>query len=296
MGNASGSPLRLHPLHESIGCEITGLDLSDPDVWGRDAGAIDVLRGAFADRGLLLIRGDRLPGETQVAFAARFGPLLAERGLWAYVSNVRADGIVREGALLFHSDFAFTRSATRAISLHALEVPRDGAPTEFADARRAVRMLPPDLRARLEGRRVLNVFDFHHPGDRPMKRETVRAGSPSYEHPVVARHPQTGAEVLMAGEMHTDCIVGLPPSESDAILRDVFAVLYDPGNVWRHRWSVGDLILWDNVALQHARRAIPLDEPRTLQRVVLGDYTPRELVPDLAGLLAAGHSAGSRGR
>jgi taurine dioxygenase len=120
-----------------------------------------------------------------------------------------------------------------------------------------------------------------------MRRSTVRPGSPWYEHPVIARHPRTGVEIVMAGAMHTDSIVGVPAAESDALLREIFAILYDPANVLRHAWSVGDLVLWDNIALQHGRRDIPLDEPRTLQRVVLGDYTPSELVPHLAELLAA---------
>mgnify|MGYP006197487709 CR=1 FL=1 len=59
-----------------------------------------------------------------------------------------------------------------------------------------------------------------------------------------------------------------------------------PANCFAHRWRVGDLVIWDNVALQHGRRDIPKHEARTLQRVTLGDYTPWELVPDLNELLA----------
>ena len=107
------------------------------------------------------------------------------------------------------------------------------------------------------------------------------------EHPVLAPHPRTGDEVVMANQMHSDSIVGLPAAESDALLRDLFAVLYDESNVLRYDWSVGDLVLWDNIAVQHGRPDFPVDQPRTLQRVVLGDYTPGELVPNLEELLAA---------
>lgn len=269
-----------------IGVDVLDVDLAAGVERDGDALPIDELRSAFVDRSLLRFAGQKLSGEQQVAFVARFGPLLAERRLWGYVSNVRDDGIVREGALLFHSDFAFTRMPVQAISLHALEIPAAGAPTVFADARQAAARLPTDLRTRLAGRRVLNLYDFHAPGDQPMRRDTVRPGSPGFEHPILAPHPRTGEQVVMANQMHSDSIVGLSGAESDALLRDLFAVLYDDSNVLRYDWSVGDLVLWDNIAVQHGRPDFPVDEPRTLQRVVLGDYTPGELVPNLEQLLA----------
>jgi taurine dioxygenase len=276
--------VRIKELAGSIGVDVDGVDLLGV---ASTASEIDALRDAFAVRHLLLVRGDVIPGMTQAGFVARFGPLVPERQLWGFVSNVRDDGIVREGALLFHSDFAFTHSPTAAISLHALEVPTDGAPTLFANAVRAAETLPTDLRRRLAGRRVVNVYDFHLPNDRPMRIEDADPRAPRCEHPIVGTHPLTGSDVVMANEMHTDHIVGLPRTESDALLADLFAVLYDGGNLLEHRWHVGDLVLWDNVALHHGRRDIPTDEARTLQRVTLGSYTPAELVPNLTELLAA---------
>jgi taurine dioxygenase len=189
--------------------------------------------------------------------------------------------------LLFHSDFAFTVAPVDALSLHAVDVPADGAPTRFANAVHAARVLPDDLRSRLAGRRVVNVHDFHLPNDRPMRVAEAHPRSPRYEHPVIGVHTRTGEPVVMANEMHSDHVVGVPPAESRALLTDLFGVLYADENVLEHRWATGDLVLWDNVALHHGRRDIPRDEPRTLQRVTLGDYTPGELVPNLGELLAA---------
>ena len=276
--------MQLQPL--TVGVDVLSVDLAAGVQRSGDVLPIDELRSAFAENSLLRFANQQLSGEQQVAFVARFGPLLAERRLWGYVSNVREDGIVPEGALLFHSDFAFTRRPVQAISLHALEIPASGAPTLFADARRAASQLPPDLRARLEGRRVLNVYDFSAPGSQPMRRSTIRPGSPCFEHSILAPHPRTGEQVVMANLMHSDSIVGVPAAESDALLRDLFAVLYDDSNILRYDWSVGDLVIWDNIAVQHGRPDFPENEPRTLQRVVLGDYTPGELVPNLEKLLA----------
>jgi taurine dioxygenase len=281
--------MELRALAAGFGVEAVGVDLLGA---ASPAADIDSLREAFDRSHLLLLRGEPLQGEVQTAFAARFGTLVPEGRLWNHVSNVRPDGIVPEGALLFHSDLAFTPSPVHAICLHALEVPSDGAPTRFADAVGAAKRLPSGLQQRLEGRSVLNVFDFLLPNDRPMRLAEVDARSPRCEHPVIGTHPRTGAPVVMASEMHTDHIVGLPPSESASLLADLFAVLYDDDNLYEHRWSVGDLVLWDNLALQHGRRDIPIDEPRTLQRVTLGPHSPRELVPNL-GELVAGESCGA---
>ena len=87
--------------------------------------------------------------------------------------------------------------------------------------------------------------------------------------------------------LHSERIVGVGAAESDALLADLFDVLYDDANTYAHEWAVGDLVVWDNVALHHGRRDFPRAEARTLQRVTLGLYTPSEAVPDLADLLAA---------
>lgn len=280
--------MRLCDLPGTIGTELLDVDLSnangvDPN-WSVDD--IRALRAALDDRHLLLHHGDVLTGLAQTAFAARFGPLVPERTIWGYVSNTRADGIVREGPLLFHSDFAFTDHPVRFLSLHAIEMPADGSPTLWVDAMAAVDRLPGDLRDRLETLRVLNCFDLLVDGDHRMRVADIDPRSPRTEHPVIAPHPRTGRPVIMANAMHTDSIIGVPEAESEALLADLFAVLYDESNRYEHRWAVGDLVVWDNIALQHARGDIGTDEPRTLQRVTIGEYTPGELLPQLGELLA----------
>jgi taurine dioxygenase len=130
------------------------------------------------------------------------------------------------------------------------------------------------------------VYDFHLPNDRPMRLRDADPRSPRFAHPIIGRHPRSGAEVIMANEMHSDSIIGLPQAESDALLRELFAVVYDESNVLEHRWAIGDLVIWDNIALHHGRRDISTNEPRTLQRLTLGLYTPSELVPNLDELLS----------
>jgi taurine dioxygenase len=70
----------------------------------------------------------------------------------------------------------------------------------------------------------------------------------------------------------------LPLGESDALLEELFAVLYDPAHIYDHHWRAGDLVIWDNLAVQHARAAFGT-APRTLQRVSITQYGYWEQVP-----------------
>jgi alpha-ketoglutarate-dependent taurine dioxygenase len=282
--------MRLRDLAGDIGSEIFDVDLTS-NAPSLTADEIDALRKRWDERHLLLIPGTELSGSTltgeqQLAFVARFGRLICERRPWGFVSNVRPDAVVREGALLFHSDFGFTSTPVEGISLHALDIPDDGSPTVFADACGAVHRLPSELRSRLERLTVLNCFDFGQPQSEHWPESKLSRGSPRYAHPVIGTHPRTGVPVILANQMHSDRLVEVSPAVSEELLRALFEVLYDPEHVLVHRWRRGDLVLWDNVSLHHGRAAPPADAARTLQRVTLGSYTPAELVPDLAGLLA----------
>jgi len=85
--------------------------------------------------------------------------------------------------------------------------------------------------------------------------------------------------------MHTDRIVGLPEADSEALLGELFDHLYAPENTFVLDWSVGDLAVWDNIALQHHRPDFPATAPRTMQRVCINEKTTAELVPNIAELM-----------
>jgi taurine dioxygenase len=274
--------MQLIPLTPSFGVEVVGVDLSAADLDEIGPRLVD----AYEYASLILVRGQRLSPEQHVDVARLFGPVLEERGsAVGYVSNVRSDGITPDGALLFHSDLAFTPEPLPALSLHALEVPANGAPTVFVSAVRAAGALPADLRTRATGRRARNGYGFTLPYDRRMCERDLPPGSPVTEHPVIGHHPHTGAEMLMVNELHTDRIVDLAEHESEALLADLFAVLYAPDHAYRHAWRVGDLLVWDNLALQHGRPAFPRAEARTLQRVTIAERGTYDLVPNLPQLL-----------
>ena len=262
------SALEFEPLNGALGVEVRGLDLSKP----LPSGDRRLLLQAYRDHHLLYLHCPGLSGDAQLGFAEIFGPPFDERPgeFLQYVSNVRADRIIDEGALLFHSDLAFTPQPTLGLSLFALEIPASGASTSFANAERAWARLPEALRARLDGLHARHLFDLTtQRGDVPYRDAKLPDREPRARHPVCLRDSSSGRGILYVSRMQTDRILELAPAESDALLEELFAELYAPQNVYEHRWGEGDLLVWNNLALQHARPDMPDREARTLRRVTL---------------------------
>ncbi len=91
-------------------------------------------------------------------------------------------------------------------------------------------------------------------------------------HPVIRTHPATGRKALYVNRLMTECIVGVPREESDALLERVFDHQEQPQFQYEHRWQVGDLLIWDNRCTLHARKDFPATHLRKLRRVaVKGD-------------------------
>ncbi len=155
------------------------------------------------------------------------------------------------------------------LSLYAVEVAPPVTPTAFASTVHGWDSLPADLRARVE---PLHVEHGHYAYDRGgddgdvlvSTFEESAAHVTSFGHP----HPRTGATMLYASQMMTTRVVELDPPASEALLDEVFDHLYAPERILEHTWSDGDLVLWDNLALQHARPNVTVEGPvRTLRKV-----------------------------
>jgi len=261
--------VRVEAIEGAFGARIDGVDPDRP----LDGAVADALRAAMDEHHLLVFDLPALDSGGQQRLASVFGPVLDESGRgdgWTLVSD-RPEGVIRDGALLFHSDLAFTTEPLIAISLYALEVPASGTATHFADGVHAASRLPPDLRDRVGGGEALHVFPLTDArGDRRFRIADLDAGAPRAAHPVLWTHPRTGEVVLYVNQMQTDCLVGLSEAESEDLLAALWRHLYEPANVYTHRWRVGDLLVWDNIAVQHARDDIAIGIGRTLRRVPIG--------------------------
>lgn len=268
---------RARPLHPALGVEIEGLDLRAA-VAPED---VDRLRALFDAHGLLLFRGQRISAEDQLRVCAWFRPVVEPI---AWISNVEP-GFHPEGELLWHCDYAFTPHPMLGLSLYAMELGEGAAPTAFANNARALERLPEDVRARLEPLRVVHVIDSVHGRDNVRTRledvggETASTACyPRFARPAIWKHPVTGVPLLFVLGQQASHFEGWSAAESDPLLDAAFAVLYDASNVYSHAWALGDLIVWDNLLLQHGRRANPNRVRRSLRRVQMNTVTTAELI------------------
>jgi len=281
----------IEEIRPEFGAEIRGLDLHDT-LKEEDRRR---LHEAFDNRGALLFRDVEVTAEDQMALAGILvgGDVPSDRsGLDRFahlyptnVSNRDENGNAPYGSLLFHSDMMWSESPMELLSLYGIDVEQPSVPTIFCSATDAWVRLPDDVRSRIEGLSAMHVTGQQQRGGNteellnPIRRETR-----STTKPVGFPHPRTGRTILYVSQMMTSEIVGLPPDESEELLETLFSYLYDPDHLWQHDWREGDLVLWDNLALQHARPTVSLEGPaRTLRKViapvlgksVTGAETPR---------------------
>jgi len=265
------APFVLQPRDTMIGAEISEIDLRKP----LDDSIFYAISAAFDRYSVVVFRNQNLTPEQRIAFSRRFGPLQinvrSEFNKPGYpeiytVSNILVNGKPigsRDAGRYWHSDLCYLPQPARTSLMYALEVPqRDGVSlgdTMFASAWAAYHDLPADIKKRLAGLRAVNSYNamFNRKaaefGVRPsLSNEEQKIKYPKDAlHPVIRTHPTTGRKCIYVCEGYTTRILDLPESESRKLLDLLFAQITKPEYIYRHSWRVGDLVMWDNCAVQH---------------------------------------------
>jgi taurine dioxygenase len=270
---------------EPFGVEVVA-DLSVP----LDVEQQEELRTLVRHHHLLLLRDNDLSFDDQVRVMGHLGPICRSEdgppGPRDFVSTDEALGKnLGTSAFVWHSDMACCEHPLQALSLNAVDVSEGETSTRFADAARALASLPPATRARIDGLTAMHCWQPKQ--DTPYRAfgtpaTRIPAECPRASHPVVLAHPDSGELVLYVAQMMTDHIEGLSAQDSDELVEELFAVLYDPANVYEHWWRNGDLVIWDNITVQHSRRDVGAVARRTMRRVTTGKMTMYEQNPQLA--------------
>jgi len=274
----SADQLLVRPLSPALGAEIVGVDLAEQ----LDEGTFEKIREAWHRGLVILLRNQTLSEEDEVRFAERFGPpavLQSKQFMRTHpavmlISNIREDGkpigALPDGEMQFHTDQCYVERPAMASMLYAIEVPKSGGNTLFANGYTAYETLPEDIKRRIAGRLALNAYDYDNAST--IRGAAVRNDAPSYVHPVVRTHPATGRKALYVNRLMTRRIEGLPPEESEEILNFLFAHQERAEFIYEHVWRPGDLLMWDNRCTLHARTDFSPNERRLMRRVtILGE-------------------------
>jgi taurine dioxygenase len=278
--------ITITPSGATLGASVTGLDLSQPladETFGQ-------LLKALGTYGVLSYPRQNLSAAQLRDFSQRFGKLeinvagaYQEPGmpevmvLSNIVENGKPIGLADAGQD-WHTDMSYSRMIAFTNLLYGIRIPhRDGRPlgnTEFCNMRAAYRGLPEELKARLAGMTVLHDFNKfwekmrQQPGcTRAPLSPAQRAAKPPVSHEIFLRHPITGERVLYCNPGYAMRINEMDEQESGKTLAFLFEHQTRPEYRYAHRWTEGDLLMWDNMGTIH--NAIPdyrADEPRLIKR------------------------------
>ncbi len=282
MSSTVAQHVTVEPLNPVLGAHVRNIDVS-AEIGPETA---RVLRQALYRYSVLCIHAPGLSTDDQIRLAAVFGKadgwesggqrqfedgMKRPRPGVMFVSNLKEDGRQigshPDGEMHFHSDGAHRDSPYIATTLYALKLPSRGGETRFASMHAAYDDLPEAIKDRIDDLSAQFVYDV-----RAMFREQTDETDPSLSravHPLVAWHPESGRPALYLSRLMTRNIIGLPRAESDALLDQLITHCEQRRYIYEHQWQVGDLLIWDNRSVNHARNDFPADEQRHLRRITV---------------------------
>jgi alpha-ketoglutarate-dependent taurine dioxygenase len=290
--------ITIRPNEGACGAVVTDVDLANLDdaTWQE-------IHEAFLRYGVLVFPGQHLDSAAQGRFAHRFGEveqMAPNRETPTFpIANIKPDGSlaketdeqyrILKGNEGWHTDSTYMPLASKVAMLAALVVTADGGETEFADMRAAWDALDPATQEKLEGlsafhslyysqsrqgymHRTDNLYGFHDKGE-PLR-------------PVVKVHPETGRKSIYTGR-HAHGLNGMTPAESEQFLDELLEWACQPPRTYLHKWSVGDLVVWDNRCMMHRARPYDPAQPRHLRGSRVSGDPASELAPTFADPRAA---------
>lgn len=228
---------------DPIGARVAELSLDEVD-----AGDVARLEKLLAESGVVVIPDQNIDDRAFLAFLKRFGELMFTTGempLAGYpdlnvISNV---GRTTPPKSTFHVDTTYVSQPPRYTALRAVRVPHEGGHTQFSNQYAAYDTLPGEIRDDLAGRLVTHVVTGVDPGD---EQEASAA------HPIFLTHPLTGKTALyLSAAARCSAISGKTSQETEEIVAYLIGHSTREDNVFRHAWSAGDVVMWDNRVVMH---------------------------------------------
>ena len=272
----------------TVGAEVRGVDLAR-------AGAKEIadVKQAWYRHDVLVFRGQKLSDDHLLAFSKHFGTLDPPPNQGAgrksppgypdiyVVSNVLDDygepiGALGDGEAAWHTDMSYIAWPPDASMLYSLEIPPSGGDTSFCSMRVALKKLP---RALVERVRHLDIkhdgtYDSGGYVRKGLSASNDPRNSVGTPHPAVIQHPVSGHAALYLGRRRNAYIMGLELAESERLLDEIWS--YVETAVYKHRWALGDLVLWDNRTTMHRRDAFDPKARRVMHRTqIKGSAAPR---------------------
>jgi len=272
----------------TIGAEVRGVNLAA--VAGADVAAI---KKAWYRHDVLVFRNQKMTDDDLLSFSKHFGTLDPPPNQGAgrksppgypdiyVVSNVLDEkgepiGALGDGEATWHTDMSYAPQPPDASMLYSLEIPASGGDTWFCSMKGALARMPRQLVERIKNLDIKHdgTYDsggYVRKGMTPSQDPRTSVGTP---HPIVIEHPVSGEKALYLGRRLNAYIMGLEVAESERLLDEIWS--YVDTAVYKHKWALGDLVLWDNRTTLHRRDAFDPKARRVMHRTqIKGSSAPR---------------------
>lgn len=277
--------LQVVPQDASCGAVVTGVDLA------RELSAEQVaeIRQHWLKHQVLAFTGQNMEVEDIERFALTVGPFGIDPFFEAieghpHVAQVRRDASEKTPifAETWHSDWSFLPQPPAATVLYGNVIPPVGGDTLFADQYAAWETLSDELKVLLADKQGIHSAGRAYSRNgaygekdkgRSMKIRYSDDAMAQQLHPIARVHPETGRTALFVSPGYTIGIEGMDEAEATPILHELFKHQANPNVVYRHRWSQGTLLMWDNRCVNHAASGGYDGYDRLLHRITVADRT-----------------------
>lgn len=275
--------MKIDLLNKSVGAKISGIDLSNP----LHQDEIDFIKNNWYANGVLCFPNQSIDEIQQIKFGEYFGELAHTQGEYAiskshpaimYITNEKENGkyvgALPDGEMYFHTDMCYVEKPSMATFLYAINIPKVGGNTIFANMYMAYESLDNEIKSKINDLKAVNSYEPGSSAPTIISRKNTNRSNEtkSYAHPMICTHPVTKKKALYVNRLMTESIVGLSGQESDDLLNLLFDHQENKKFLYEHIWSLGDLLIWDNRCVLHARSNFDASELRKLRRItVKGD-------------------------
>jgi len=255
------APPPIRELKPGFGAEVLGVDFPRATPEQRR-----LLVDAFQHHGALLLRDQTMSPDDLLDLIRLFGEpeghTLQQFTLPGYpniyiLSNKVIDGRpigAHNDGVGWHTDYSYKAEPVMSTMLYAVEVPPEGSDTLLADLCAAYDALAPERRA------ALGELKLHHSYQHFMENrewgamklsEELKAQNPDVIHPLIRTHPADGRKALWVSTGTVKEVIGLPEPDGLALVDELVEWATQDRFVYRHKWRVGDVLMWDNRCTLH---------------------------------------------
>ena len=254
--------MEIHPFDAPLGAEITGINLAH----NIDFSTVEALNEAWAEYIVLCIRNQTLTpleflrvgrvfGEPFEQLYGQFNlPEFPDVGVLTHMDGDTAGSGKRKiRGTSWHTDASYFEEPPAGTMLFAVTVPSDGGDTDFMSTRAAYDALSDDMKKRIEGLNAVHVYESSRSPRKLIKRteDQVEKFGEQFVHPIARTHPAHGKKSIYLNPIRVETIDSMDDEEAATLIDDLHNHLFQPQFHYRHKWQVGDFLIWDNRQALH---------------------------------------------